>query len=166
MLVWILALLVSSVCSLNIAILGVTGKTGVVFAPLALKAGYIMYILNSNLLLISNFVLIVSHKIRALVRNPKNIDKVLVQPEYKNKVTIIEGDINNEDAMDKVVKGAYIVFCVLGASANKAELTPVFNGTRNAVRAMKKFGVRKYVVVSTAGRQQIKCYYLKFLIKY
>ena len=98
-----------------------------------------------------------------MVRNPKNIDKVLVQPEYKNKVTIIEGDINNEDAMDKVVKGADIVICVLGASANKAELTPVFNGTRNAVRAMKKFGVRKYVVVSTVGGQQINLVLLSLI---
>lgn len=152
--IWILTILFNNVASLNIAILGVTGRTGVVLAPIALKAGYVMlltYILNTNLPLMSYFLSIISHKIRALIRNPKNIDKALLQPEYKNKVTIIEGDINNEDAMDKVVKGADIVICTLGASANKPELMPVFNGTRNAVRAMKKFGVRKYVVISTVG---------------
>lgn len=99
----------------------------------------------------AKFVSNVSHKIRVLVRNPKNVDKVLLQPEYKNKVTIIEGDIHNQDDMDKVIKGADIVICALGASANKAELMPVAIGTRNAVRAMKKFRVRKYIVVSTAG---------------
>lgn len=120
------------VYSLEITILGATGKTGKEFVPKALAAG---------------------HNVRALVRNLVSATELFApNMNEKGKLTFIEGDISSDDSIfDTLVKGADIVICALGAHRNHVSEKPVAIGTKSVVKSMKKFGVRKYIAISTAG---------------
>jgi purine nucleoside phosphorylase len=54
-------------------------------------------------------------------------------------------------AVEKLVQGVDVVVSLLGAGRNKKTGLPVEKGVRAAVAAMKKFGVKKLVVLTSTG---------------
>lgn len=108
---------------MKVAIFGGTGKTGQHLIQQALAAGY---------------------QVTALARTPS---KLALQHE---RLTLIQGDIQDAAKVSEAVKGADAVISVLGPSPNNPELG-VSKGTENIIAGMQKNGVRRLVVSAGAG---------------
>jgi nucleoside-diphosphate-sugar epimerase len=81
------------------------------------------------------------HSVTAYVRNP---DKV--PATWREDVKVAVGDITDANAIDRAVAGADAVVSALGPSMDrKATGTPLVEGTRHIVEAMRRHGVRRYV---------------------
>ncbi len=108
---------------MKVAIFGGTGKTGQHLIQQALDAG---------------------HQVAVLARTPS---KLALQHE---RLTIIQGDIQDAAKVNEAVKGVDAVISVLGPSSNNPELG-VSKGTENIITGMQKNGVRRLVVSAGAG---------------
>ena len=80
------------------------------------------------------------HDVVAYVRNPGK-----VPPTWDGRVTVVVGEITDAAAVEKAVAGSDAVISTLGASLRKVVGTPLVDGTRNIVDAMKKHGIFRYV---------------------
>lgn len=80
------------------------------------------------------------HDVVAYVRNPGK-----VPPTWGERVTVVIGEITDAATVDKAVAGSDAVISTLGASLRKVVGTPLVDGTRNIVDAMKKHGVSRIV---------------------
>lgn len=78
-----------SMAQTTIALIGATGRTGSEFLRLALDEGF---------------------TVKALVRSPS---KVTIDDE---RLTVLEGDLHNVEALEKVTEGATYVVCMAAAS--------------------------------------------------
>jgi putative NADH-flavin reductase len=83
----------------TIALIGATGRTGSEFVKLALEDGF---------------------TVKALVRTPS---KVTIDDE---RLTLIEGDLQNLEAIEKVTEGASYVVCMAAASTLDGEYPKEF----------------------------------------
>ncbi len=108
---------------MKLAIFGATGKTGQHLVQQALAAGY---------------------EVAALVRTPS---KLTMQHDH---LTIVQGDILNDVAVETVVKNADAVISVLGPSSNKPEYL-ISQGTDKILAAMKRHGVQRLIISAGAG---------------
>ncbi|MBZ0279489.1 MAG: SDR family oxidoreductase [Anaerolineae bacterium] len=108
---------------MKVAIFGGTGKTGQHLIQQALDAG---------------------HQVTALARTPS---KLTLQHE---RLTIMQGDVQDAAKVNEAVKGVDAVISVLGSSPNNPELG-VSRGTENIIAGMQKHGVRRLVVSAGAG---------------
>jgi len=107
----------------KITIFGGTGKTGQHLIQQALDAGY---------------------QVGVLARTPS---KLGLQHE---RLTIIQGDVQDAAKVSEAVKGVDAIISVLGPSPNNPELG-VSKGTENIITGMQKNGVRRLVVSAGAG---------------
>ncbi|GAA4890688.1 SDR family oxidoreductase [Tessaracoccus lubricantis] len=107
---------------MNIAVLGATGRTGVLLVHELLTRG---------------------HHVTALARDP---DKLRGGAE---RVTIVTGDSRDRAALARLVGGASAVVSALGPTAREASLHT--ETARALVDAMHAAGVRRFVGVSGAG---------------
>ena len=106
---------------MQIAVFGATGGTGQQVVNQALAQGY---------------------RIRALVRDPAKLDE-------RDGLTLIQGDVLDQAAVDRCVEGSAAVICVLG-SRGSAE--PVEDrGTERILAAMKAHGQRRLIAVTSMG---------------
>ena len=109
--------------TLHVAVFGATGKIGRHVVEQLLAAG---------------------HTVTAYVRNP---DKL---PISHPNLTVIEGELDDAAGVARAVDGADAVISALGPSLRRgATGTPVTDGTRNIVEAMKAAGVRRFVGLAT-----------------
>lgn len=84
------------------------------------------------------------HDVTAFARTP---EKLGIQ---NAKLTVIQGDILDPEAVDKAVQGKDAVLCALGApAADKGRLREA--GTRNIIAAMHKHGVKRLVCQASLG---------------
>ncbi|MHA7223292.1 NAD(P)-dependent oxidoreductase [Arthrobacter sp. RHLT1-20] len=107
----------------TIAVFGGTGRTGHHVVEQALSAG---------------------HDVRALARSASSITS------RDPRVTVIEGDVLNADAVDRVVEGSDAVISVFG-QVKGSPATLQTDGTRNITDAMARHGVRRIVSLSGGG---------------
>ncbi len=107
----------------RIALFGATGQTGSLFLEAALAKGY---------------------EVKALVRNP---DKITIK---NPKLTLLQGDVLNEQDVDKVVLGADIVVSLFGQVKGSPEWLQT-NGTKNIISAMQKNNVERIISLSGGG---------------
>ena len=84
------------------------------------------------------------HSITAFVRNPSKLS--LSDPMLE----IVAGDILRPATIDAVMPGHDAVLCCIGAPANKA-FTLRSEGTRNILASMKKFGVERFICLTSLG---------------
>jgi putative NADH-flavin reductase len=108
---------------MKIALFGASGRTGKEVMIQSLVKGY---------------------HVKALVRNPEAID---IRDE---KLEVVPGDVEDPHSVEKTVEGADAVLVALGMSSN-SKATVLSEGTRNILAAMEKFGIKRIIVVSSAG---------------
>jgi nucleoside-diphosphate-sugar epimerase len=102
---------------MKITIFGATGGTGKQLVQQSLAAGY---------------------AVTAFVRDPVKLN---VQHDC---LQIVQGDVTDSAAVERAVKGAQAVISVLNTRRD-AKGSPITQGTRNILGAMKKYGVRRLV---------------------
>ena len=107
---------------MKIAVFGGTGRTGKHLIEQALAAG---------------------HQVTALARTPAKL------PSHE-RLTIIQGDIQDRAAVEKTVVGAEAVVSVLGPTSNEPTFE-VSKGTQHILGAMQKHGVRRLIISAGAG---------------
>lgn len=108
---------------MKIAVFGGTGRTGAHVVQQALDAG---------------------HEVVALARTPS---KVSIQHD---KLTIVQGDIQDAAAVEKTVQGVDAVVSVLGPVSNTPDYI-ISQGTNHIINAMKKQNVKRLVISAGAG---------------
>ena len=108
---------------MKLSIFGGTGRTGQELVTQALARGY---------------------EIQMLARTP---GKMTIQDD---KLTVIEGDIQDMDAVNRTITGTDAVVSVLGPTSNTPD-HQVTMGTRNILTAMKANGVNRLIVSAGAG---------------
>lgn len=106
---------------MKLAILGATGGTGKQLIEQALAAG---------------------HEVVAFARDPS---KLTTRHE---RLRIAPGDVRDQAAVECAVKGVEAVISVLGPRGNDRS-KPITRGTQDILAAMKKHGVRRFVLSST-----------------
>ena len=117
---------------MKILILGGTGRTGIQLVEEGLRRG---------------------HKINALVRTPEKLR--LESPDLQ----VITGTPINLDDLREAMKGVEVVFSALNISMSSelpwAKLTGpkdfISNSIRNVIKVMREEGVKRIIVMSTAG---------------
>jgi putative NADH-flavin reductase len=115
-----------STSKLTIAVLGATGRTGRIFVDRAIQGG---------------------HKITALVRNPRSAN-------LPAQTHVVQGTIDDEEAMGKVVGASSMVVSCLGAKLSRSYGSSGLVGTRgmrNTIPLMRATQVGRVIVVSAFG---------------
>lgn len=108
---------------LRVAVFGATGKIGQHVVEQLLAAG---------------------HSVTAYVRNAGKL--TIGHPD----LSVVEGELDQPAGIGRAVDGADAVISALGPTLRRgATGTPVANGTRNIVEAMKATGVRRYIGLAT-----------------
>jgi nucleoside-diphosphate-sugar epimerase len=107
----------------HVAVFGATGKIGRHVVDQLLAAG---------------------HTVTAYVRNPSKL--AISHPN----LTVIEGALDDRAGVARALAGADAVISALGPSLRRgATGTPVTDGTRTIVDAMRAAGVRRYIGLAT-----------------
>jgi len=106
----------------KLTIFGGTGPTGVLLVRQALDEG---------------------HHVTAYTRNPAKL--TITHPQ----LTIIEGELSDTAAIASAVLGADAVLSLLGPSSTRAPGSPITDGTKAIIAAMKEHGVRRLVASAT-----------------
>jgi putative NADH-flavin reductase len=80
----------------------------------------------------------------AFARNPL---KLALHHEH---LTVVQGDLHDKAGIERAVNGADAVISLLGPRPGEdSKSNPLTQGTRNIIAAMKRFSVRRLIVVST-----------------
>ena len=106
---------------MQIAVFGATGGTGRQVVEQALAQGY---------------------RVRALVRDPAKLAE-------RDGLTLIQGDVLDQAAVDRCVEGSDAVICVLGSHGSSEPVED--RGTERILAAMKSHGQRRLIAVTSMG---------------
>jgi nucleoside-diphosphate-sugar epimerase len=109
---------------MRIVILGANGPTGRLLTSQTLAAG---------------------HEVVAVTRAPAAF------PLHDSMLDVVRGDVLDPGAVDSVVEGSDAVLSTLGAPFSKKPVEVYSRGIQNTLDAMKRFGVRRLVVVSSGA---------------
>lgn len=71
-------------------------------------------------------------------------DESTIPAEFKDKVEVVKGDVLNQDDVEKTVNGTDAVIIILGTRNSTAPTTMMSDGTKNIIKAMKKYNLRKF----------------------
>lgn len=107
---------------MKIAVFGGTGRTGKHLVEQALAAG---------------------HHVTALARTPAKL-------QSHERLTVVQGDVQDPAAVEQTVAGAEAVVSVLGPTSNEPTFE-VSKGTQNILVAMRKQGLRRLIISAGAG---------------
>ncbi|MCA0989839.1 NAD(P)-dependent oxidoreductase [Pseudalkalibacillus hwajinpoensis] len=80
------------------------------------------------------------HNVSVLVRSPEKLS-------IKEGITIVEGDVLNEDDVMKASEGADVIISALGTD----KTTTLSDSTPILLSVMKKQGIKRIITVGTAG---------------
>ena len=108
---------------MQIALFGATGGTGRQVLEQALASG---------------------HTVTALVRDPAKI-------EARSGLTVVCGDVLDQEATSRCVQGADAVICILGSGVGAEPVEA--RGTQRIIEAMKSKGVRRLIEVELLEHQ-------------
>ena len=103
----------------KIAVIGGTGKSG-------------QYLVQN--------LLQKSYSLKLLLRNPENFN--IQNPLIK----VVKGDARDQSAVDSLINGCDIVMSTLGQP--KGEKSIFSDATKNIIRAMNKYGTKRYIVTT------------------
>lgn len=104
---------------MKIALFGATGRVGNELLIQALAAG---------------------HEVVALVRSPEKL-------AGNDKLTIIQGDVRNAEAVTRAISGVDVVFSALGTD----KTTTMTEAIPHMIRAMKDSGISRIITIGTGG---------------
>ena len=126
---------------MQLAILGASGKTGLLVCEQALAKG---------------------HEVTAFVRDPAKLG------ELADRVRVVEGTLEDSEALSSAVRGADAVVSALG-TVDRNPNTVLSDGTRRLVRAMEDEGVMRLAAITSLGcgasRDQVNSRLMRFVIK-
>jgi putative NADH-flavin reductase len=108
---------------MHIAIFGASGATGCLLTARALEAG---------------------HTVTALVRSPESFP-------FRDRVTIVQGNAFDPDAVARTVEGAAVVFSALGAKSPISNENVLPRAVPLIIQAMQSAGVRRIIALGSAG---------------
>lgn len=108
---------------MKLAIFGATGGTGRHLVKQALQRDY---------------------EVIAFTRSPEKL------PVKSDKLTVVQGDVQNADKVERAIAGVDAVVSALGPAKNKPAFT-VTEGTQHILDAMHRHGVERLVVSAGAG---------------
>ncbi|MFW6069356.1 MAG: NAD(P)-dependent oxidoreductase [Chloroflexota bacterium] len=108
---------------MKLTIFGATGRTGQHLVEQALARG---------------------HQVTAFTRSPQKL------AAYRDRLHIVQGDVQDSGAVKRAVAGADAVISVLGPTQNTPDYQ-ITRGTGHILDAMKKHGVRRLVISAGAG---------------
>lgn len=108
---------------MRLAVFGATGETGRLLIEQALAAG---------------------DRVVAYARNPSKIEL------KHDQLTAMKGELSDRAGIERAVSGADAVISVLGPRGS-SKGKPIAIGTENIIEAIKKHGVRRLVISSTAS---------------
>jgi putative NADH-flavin reductase len=106
---------------MQIALFGATGGTGRQVLEQAIASG---------------------HTVTALVRDPAKI-------EARSGLTLVHGDVLDQEATSRCVAGSQAVICVLGSGVGDEPVEA--QGTQRILEAMRTNGVRRLIAVTSLG---------------
>lgn len=109
---------------MRITVFGATGPTGRLLVEGALAAG---------------------HDVTAFARSPEKLGVTHA------RLRVVQGQLHDERAVAVAVDGADAVLSVLGPTAQRVQGTPIADGFRVLVDAMRRANVRRLVAISTAS---------------
>lgn len=108
---------------MKLIVFGATGGTGNLVVQQALESGY---------------------KVTAFARNPQKLN-------IKNaNLTIVQGDVLQQNSIDKFMNGQDVVICCLGMPGTKVGKLRS-EGTQNIINSMVKFSVSRLVCQTSLG---------------
>ncbi|MEM6585606.1 MAG: SDR family oxidoreductase [Pseudomonadota bacterium] len=126
---------------MQLAIVGATGKTGLLLCEQALAKG---------------------HAVTAYVRDPAKLGTL------GDRLSVVEGTLEDAEALSSAVRGADAVISALGTVDRKPN-TVLSDATRRIVRAMEEEGVARLAAITSLGcgasRDQVNSRLMRFLIK-
>ncbi len=108
---------------MRLTIFGATGETGIQLVKQALEAG---------------------DQVVAYVRDPSKLGQT------HERLTVIRGELMDREGIERAVSGADAVISVLGPRGD-SKSKPITEGTENIIAAMRKQGVRRLIISSTAS---------------
>lgn len=108
---------------MKITIFGATGRTGRYLVAQALSRG---------------------HEVTAFARSPEKL------ADYREQIEIVEGDVQDAEAVSRAVVGADAVVSALGPTENTPDYQ-VQRGTQHILAAMQEHGVERLVISAGAG---------------
>jgi nucleoside-diphosphate-sugar epimerase len=109
---------------MRIVIFGANGPTGRLLAAQSAAAG---------------------HDTVAVTRHPDTL------PLRQHDIHAVAGDVLDRDAVDRVVEGGDAVLSALGVPFGKAPVETYSRGATHLLEAMKRYGVRRLVVLSSGA---------------
>jgi putative NADH-flavin reductase len=89
--------------------------------------------------------LTVGDKVTVLARNPAGL------AEFGDRITVVTGDVLDQDDVNRTVEGAEVVISALGIGMHRHATTVYSQGTADIIAAMKAEGIRRLLVVSTSS---------------
>ena len=111
---------------MRIVVFGANGATGRLLTRQALAAG---------------------HHIAAVTRRPAEF------PVTHERLSVVEADVHDAQAVDRAVEGADVVLSTLGVPFTRKPVTVYSDGVRNIAAAMSRHGVKRLVVVSSSATE-------------
>lgn len=108
---------------MEVTIFGATGRSGQLLVQQALARG---------------------HAVTAFARSAQKLGALV------ERVTVVEGDVRDADAVSRAVATAGAVLSVLGPTQNKPDY-PITHGTQNILKAMETHGVERLIISAGAG---------------
>lgn len=108
---------------MRVAIFGASGGTGLRLTRASLAAGY---------------------HVTVLLRNPENFP-------LRERVTVVQGDARDPEAVRKTVAGVDVVFSALGARSPFQKDDTLKRAIPLIVAAMREFGVRRIIALGSSG---------------
>ncbi|MFJ9713765.1 NAD(P)-dependent oxidoreductase [Streptomyces sp. NPDC101234] len=111
---------------MRIVIFGANGGTGRQLAQQALKGG---------------------HEVVAVTRNPHSF------PIAATRLTVARADVHDRAATARVVEGSEVVLSTLGVQFSRKPITIYSDGIASIADAMTTHGLKRLVVVSSAGTE-------------
>jgi len=110
---------------MKLSLFGATGPTGKHIIEEALKQGY---------------------SLSVYTRDARKVDA------FAGKIDVVVGDLQDNEAIAKCVRGADAVISALGPNSLKVQGDkPVMQGLSNIISAMEQMGVRRLIQISTAA---------------
>ena len=108
---------------MRIAVFGATGQAGQLLVKKALADGY---------------------EVVAYVRNPSKLEQT------GERLTVIQGELNDQASVEKAITGAHAVVSVLGPHG-RSRAKPLTIGMKNIIAAMKNQGIHRLIITSTVS---------------
>lgn len=85
-----------------------------------------------------------NHQVIAYVRSPQKLDPVLA-----SKITVIQGELNDEENILHALDGVDAVLSTLGPVSGSAKELPITHGYQTIVKCMQQKGIRRIIALAT-----------------